>query len=304
MRRKNDIFLKGAVEETFPDLLRFFFPGVEKTFDIERGFVFIDKELPEMFPEIEKQEETGGMDLLVMGYLLNGKESWVLVHIDMQDEIKDDFAQKMFSNYYYQVSDRFNVPVTALAILTGKKQNADPGQYSRSFLGTEVSYRYNSYHVLDYTEQELLETNNPFALVILAAQKVLLSKKTSKEELGDQRLAIARALIACNKYNQEQTIKFLGFLREYISIDSTEINNNYNWQTDLLTGKTNTMGIFDIIAERAMEKGIKKGRQKGKKEFVKYLLLQSNNSVAEIANIAAVTEDFVEKLKKEMIYDN
>ncbi len=161
---------------------------------------------------------------------------------------------------------------------------------------------------MDHSKEELLKMDNPFALVILAAQKAQLSKKISKEELGEQRLAIARALISGGLYNQEQTIKFLGFLREYIYIDSTEINNNFNWQIDLLTGKTNTMGIFEIIADRAMEKGIKKGRQKGKIEFVKYLLLQTNNSVTEIANIASVTEDFVEKLKKdakkEIIYED
>lgn len=308
MKRKNDIFLKGVIEESFPDMLRFFFPEAEKTFDIERGFVFIDKELPEFFPDIEKREGTGEMDFLVMAYLLNGRESWILIHIDMQDEIKTDFAQRMFTNYYYQISERFNVPVTALTILTGKKQIDNQAIYSRTFMGTEIHYKYNSFHIMDHSEDELLKMNNPFALVILAAQKVQLSKKISKEEMGEQRLAIARTLITSGLYDQEQTIKFLGFLKEYIYIDSTEINNNFNWQIDLLTGKTNTMGIFEIIADRAMEKGIKKGRLKGKIEFVRYLLQQTNNSVPEIAAIASVTEDFVEKLrkdsKKEIIYED
>ena len=52
MRKKNDILLKSAFEEAFPDLLRFFFDKADIIFDIERGFEFLDKELSELFPEL------------------------------------------------------------------------------------------------------------------------------------------------------------------------------------------------------------------------------------------------------------
>jgi len=55
-RRKNDILLKSAFEEAFPDLLRFFFDNADTIFDIQRGFVFMDKELRELFPELEKKK--------------------------------------------------------------------------------------------------------------------------------------------------------------------------------------------------------------------------------------------------------
>jgi len=50
MRKKNDILLKAAFEESFPDLLQFFFPEANEIFAIERGFEFLDKELHELFP--------------------------------------------------------------------------------------------------------------------------------------------------------------------------------------------------------------------------------------------------------------
>lgn len=43
-RRKDDILLKSAFEESFPDLLRFYFPGADEVFDMKKGFVFLDKE--------------------------------------------------------------------------------------------------------------------------------------------------------------------------------------------------------------------------------------------------------------------
>lgn len=54
-RRKNDILLKSAFEETFPDLLRFCFGDADDIFNMKKDCVFLDKELSELFPELEKQ---------------------------------------------------------------------------------------------------------------------------------------------------------------------------------------------------------------------------------------------------------
>lgn len=52
-RRKDDILLKSAFEEAFPDLLRFCFADADDIFDMGKGFVFLDKELSEIFPELD-----------------------------------------------------------------------------------------------------------------------------------------------------------------------------------------------------------------------------------------------------------
>jgi hypothetical protein len=54
-RKKDDTLLKAAFEELFAHLLRFCFPGADKIFDLRKGFVFLDKELTELFPELRKQ---------------------------------------------------------------------------------------------------------------------------------------------------------------------------------------------------------------------------------------------------------
>ena len=55
MRKKNDILLKSAFEEAFPDLLRFFFKEADTLFDIDKGFEFMDKELSELDDEMAAQ---------------------------------------------------------------------------------------------------------------------------------------------------------------------------------------------------------------------------------------------------------
>ena len=83
MCRKNDILLKSAFEEAFPDLLRFFFTDADSIFNLERGFEFMDKELLELFPELAKKGGSRVADMLVKTYLSSGKSELVLIHLEI-----------------------------------------------------------------------------------------------------------------------------------------------------------------------------------------------------------------------------
>ena len=306
MRRKNDILLKSAFEEAFPDLLRFFFPQTDTLFDISRGFEFMDKELSELFPELEKQGGSRFVDMLVKTWLLDGTEEWVLVHLEIQGDDMRGFSHRMFQ-YWYRIYDRYGVDIVALAVFTGGKNQVKPTTYHRSFLGTEITYTYNAYHILDHSEAQLLAMDNPFAFIVLAAQKALLSGKIPESELGEQRLTIARALIQSQRYDGEQIRRFLYFLKTFVYIDDPDINRNFDKQIDLLTGNQNAMGIIETIKmltreeglEEGLEKGLEKGVQQKSVEVVKKLLAANTFTDAEIANFASVDVDFVKKAKKE-----
>lgn len=97
LRRKDDILLKSAFEETFPDLLRFYFAGADEIFEMNKDFEFLDKELSEVFPELEKDGGNRYVDMLVKAFLKNGKEEWILVHVEIQKTNDKFFAERMFS---------------------------------------------------------------------------------------------------------------------------------------------------------------------------------------------------------------
>lgn len=120
-RKKDDTLLKAAFEELFPHLLRFCFADAAKLFDFRKGFVFLDKELTELFPELIKQGGNRFVDMLVKTFLKNGREEWILVHVEIQGGSIKNFLQRMFQ-YWYRIYDRYAVDVTALAIFTGNKQ--------------------------------------------------------------------------------------------------------------------------------------------------------------------------------------
>ena len=299
-RKKDDSLLKAAFEELFPYLLRFCFSGADKIFDFSKDFVFLDKELSELFPELEKKGGSRFVDLLVKVFLKDGKEEWILVHIEIQGGSTKDFPKRMFQ-YWYRIYDRYNVDVTALAIFTGNGQQKRPSQFYKSYLGTKILYEYNVYHILDHTEAELLAMDNPFALIVLAAQKALLQGKIAEEELAGHRLTIARALIQSKKFSHKKIAKLLFFLKNFLYIGNEEINRNFDEQIHQLTGKKITMGIIETIKkierEEGIEIGIEKGIEKGKEQVVQNLLSIKKFTIAEIANFTNVTEAFVKKVR-------
>ena len=291
-RKKDDPLLKAAFEELFPHLLRFCFPDADKVFDFRKGFVFLDKELTELFPELRKEGGSRFVDMLVKTFLKNGKEEWILVHIEIQGGSTKDFPRRMFQ-YWYRIYDRYGVDITALAIFTGSKRQEHPHTFHKTFMGTEITYRYNAYHIFDHSESELLAMDNPFALIVLAAQKALLQGKVPEEELARHRLTVARALIQSKKFSHKRIEKLLLFLKNFLYIGNEEINRKFDKQIEQLTGGAITMGIIETIKKIEREEGI----EIGKEQVVKNLLTAGKFSISEIAGFAGVTEAFVKKVR-------
>jgi len=294
-RKKDDPLLKAAFEELFPHLLRFCFPGADKIFDFRKGFVFLDKELTELFPELKKQGGSRFVDMLVKAFLKNGKEEWILVHIEIQGGSTKNFPKRMFQ-YWYRIYDRYGVDITALAIFTGNKRQQHPHTFHKTFMGTEITYRYNAYHIFDHSEAELLAMDNPFALIVLAAQKALLQGKVPEEALADHRLTVARALIQSNKFSHKRIEKLLFFLKNFLYIGNEEINRKFDKQIEQLTGGAITMGIIETIKKIEREEVFEKGIEKGKQEVIENLIIKLRLSDKQVADIAEMPVSFVKKI--------
>ncbi len=163
-------------------------------------------------------------------------------------------------------------------------------------MNTVHEYSYPVYHILDHSESELLAMNNPFSFVVLAAQKALLRGKIPEQELNEQRLLIAKAILANSNYNHERIIKFLTFLKSFIYIKSKEINFNFDQEITQVLGRDNNMGIIETVKMLEREEGTLAKSY----TVVKNLLKLEKFSASEIANIAEVEEAFVLKVKKEL----
>ena len=54
-------------------------------------------------------------------FTLDGYETWVLIHAEMQGEPEDAFGQRMYT-YQYRLRDRYGVDVVSLAVLADTKR--------------------------------------------------------------------------------------------------------------------------------------------------------------------------------------
>ena len=64
------------------------------------------------------------------------------------------------------------------------------------------------------------------------------------------------------------------------------------------------MGVIEVLRKQERQQGLERGFQQGAEqksyEFVSNLLLAGKFTVAEIANYATVTEDFVRKVRADL----
>ncbi len=167
--KRNDLLWKAALEDLFDDFLLFFYPNAGEVFNLNKEFEYLDKELEQLFPPESDKYAPRYVDKLVKVFTREGQEEWILIHIEVQSYPDHDFAKRMFQ-YYYRILDKYNRPITAFAIFADDNKDFRPYLYKREFLGTKVSYEFNTYKIIEQDDLELEASNNPFALAVLSAK--------------------------------------------------------------------------------------------------------------------------------------
>lgn len=304
-QRKSDILWKVVMEEVFDDLLRFIFPDADQVYNLERGFDFLEKELAELYPEPDKEKNTRFADKLVRVFTREGQEEWVLCHIEVQGETKNEdrplFAERMF-RYFYRILDRYRKPVSAVAIFTGPDGKKMPERYEYEYRKTRLLYEYPTRSILDYTDTELEESDNPFAQVILAAKTSLLEGKISEPDLLERKLLIASQLLS-KGFNQQKIRALFRFLENYVLFEDHEMNRIFKERIHS-QDKSNIMGFDEYLKQVGKEEGLEQGRMEERETnhriFVENLLRGSDFPAEKIASLANVTVEFVNQIKSEL----
>lgn len=203
--------------------------------------------------------------------------------------------------YYYRIFDKYHQPITAFAIFTDSHKSYHPSKYEQSYLGTRLTYQYNTYKVLDIQEDNLLASKNPFALVILTVKAALTSKRLTEEQLLDVKLQIAKGFLT-SQIPKDKIRSLMNFLRYYVRLENQETTDKFERAIEEITQRSTTMGIEQFLLERAQKQGIEKGIEKGINEktlaFTKTLIRETNFTTEEIARLVDVSVSFVEDVKK------
>ncbi len=293
MRRKDDILWKGILEDIFDDFLKFVYPDAGKVFDLNKGFEFLDKELEQVFPPENGEYSPKVIDKLVKVFTKSGNEEWILVHIEVQGQYQKDFGSRMFT-YFYRILDKYQKPIVAYAIFTEANTKERPDRFMIDFMGTSLQYKFNTYKIVNQNDGDLLANDNPFALVVLTAKTALAGKNIKNSYERDElllglKLKLAKLLLT-RKIAKEKIRVLMNFLRYYVSFENPDINTKFEQEVEILTERSTTMGIEELLLDRAEKQGIEKGIQKGRQEEA--------TAIARELKKEGLTTDFIAKATK------
>ena len=295
--KRNDTLWKGILENIFSDFLRFFFKDAEALFDLEKGFEFLDKELEQLFPT-EQIKAPKFVDKLVKVYSREGDEKWILVHIEVQGYEDKKFGERMFT-YFYRILDRYERQITSIALFTDGDKNFSPTIYEYDYLGTKLTFQFNTYKIMDQDETLLLQNANPFSIVILTVLLALKSKKLNNDDLYNLKYSLAKTLVS-RRIEKKKINDLLIFLQRYVTFADSGYNVKFDKEIDELIENRTAMGIRELVLDQAKNEGIERGIDIAKEEVVRNLLLANRFTVAEISNFAGVTEIFVIEVRKSL----
>ena len=298
--KRNDLLWKGVLEDLFDDFLRFFYPEADTLFDLDKSFEYLDKELEQLFPPEAGNFATRYVDKLVKVYTRGGGEEWVLVHVEVQGYTDRDFARRMYQ-YYSRILDRYDKPITAFAIFADTNKSFHPRYYEREFLGTRIYYSYNTYKIIDHSDAELEASNNPFAMAVLSAKLSLSRPGLKDQQLFELAYDLAKRLLA-KQIPREKIRKIMTFLRYYLRFENPEISAKFVQELSILTERTTTMGIEELLLDQAKKEGKlegkKEGKEEGKLEEAKDIARAMKNEGIPLVQVTKFTRLSVEEIEK------
>jgi hypothetical protein len=261
---------KKILDNHLKDFLSLCYPKAAKKIDWSRKYELLDKELS----KITEGVETGNLfvDKLIKVWLKDGKEAWVLIHIEVQGEAEKNFEQRMFT-YHYRIFDKYKKPILSMAILTDRSRRWRPSYYKHSLWDCRLGFNFVTLKLLDFERQRkhLANSANPFAIVILAHLSALKTKP-DQERLLNKSLLI-RTLFR-KGWDRTSILNIFDFIGGIIALPP-------NLEAQLLDElkvfeKENKMNyttyIEQIYLERGLEQGREQGIEKGEKSVLIHLL--------------------------------
>jgi hypothetical protein len=258
---------KEMLEHFFPHFLLFFFPDIHADVDWTRDVEFLESELQ----QITRGAATGKrrVDKLVRVFLKTGEEQWVLVHVEVQGQRDDEFAERVYI-YNYRIFDIFRRPVASLAVLTDDHPGWRPDSFSYSQWGVRAGLDFRSIKVLDWGEHwaDLEQDPSPFAIVVMAHLKTLETRRAPADRKA-WKWSLTRMLYE-RGYGREQIINLFRFI-DWVMMLPLGLEQELRREIEAFeeTQRMKYVSTIERLAERrGIEQGIEQGREQALREAI------------------------------------
>ena len=298
-----DALWKAIVTEMLPDFIGFFIPELYEVIDFNRGFEFLEQELEKIIKKTKKHRKY--TDKLVKVYLKDGKEQWILIHIELQGYNDEYFGERMFT-MFYRIYDKFQRKIVALAIFTDGEEGYMPDRYDYDYFRTKLHYEYFSYKILEQKEEELIKSENPFAMAVLAGLYTLNTEGKGRSK-AETRYEFKKRLAKLLKERGYAEKKFLDlmsfidgimFLPDELEIEyEKEVKEKIGGGQDMVPMELTNLYRTGINVGR-ME-GVAEGIEKGI-EKVALSMLKNGMSIEIVEKMTGLNREKVEKILKQL----
>ncbi|MDM8531992.1 hypothetical protein QUF63_12540 [Anaerolineales bacterium HSG25] len=277
---------KKAIEEYLAECLTFFFPHIYNDIDWRQGYEFLDKELEKAARQAVVTEQY--VDKLVRVHRKSGEESWVLIHIDVQSQHETEFAKRMY-HYNYRLYDRYNHPVATLAIYGDESKTWQPSTFKRELWGCESQFKFPSVKLMDYNIDELEQSDNPFAIVVLAHRHTKATKHQHQTRYN-LRWRLTRMLYE-RGYDREQIISLYLYI-EWMMALPKGLEAQFN-EALVQFEEEQRMGYVLYAVRKGIEEKVQEITKENEQKLLesKQKVLESEQKILEIAR-----EDVIEVL--------
>lgn len=143
------------------------------------------------------------VDRLVRTWDLNGADARALIHVEIQVQEDRGFARRM-ARYHLRIFDRYDRAVCSLGVLADSNPNWRPDHFVSELWGCRLGLEFPVVKLLDFTTrwEELEQSANPFAAVIMAHLKALATRRAPRSRY-QWKMRIARGLYE-HRWSTEQ----------------------------------------------------------------------------------------------------
>ncbi len=183
---------KDALQEFLQPFLAFFFPQVEERIDWSAPVAFLDTELR----KLDREAEVGlrEADVLAQVSLFESQQLWLWIHVEVQTQRVDDFAERMLV-FHYRLRDRFGRTLCSLGVLGDLTRDWRPSTYRWEEFGCRLEFEFPVVKLLDYRDRlgDLEDNPNPFA-VLVAAHLWTLETRHDPQRRIELKVRLVRSL--------------------------------------------------------------------------------------------------------------
>jgi hypothetical protein len=216
---------KNYISKDFFDCLSIIHPILFAAVDTLIAPEFLEQEMSNaMRGKYKVKGKEKKTDKLVKLRLLTGQDYYIYVHLEIQDQLQDDFPERLYI-YRSLISLRYMTQnITTIVIFTGKAPSEKHTIFHHECFNSFVLYKFNYFVIAEQIEKELEASDSAFALAVLAAKYTIDTEGDEQRRLEFKKKIFE--LAEKKQFPFDKLEELLRFVIDYMLL-SDEVENEF-----------------------------------------------------------------------------